>query len=141
MSELKSVFSNYFGRIFGLKERVSARFDSLYLEIPYGTSSLNEYSTGETVVSVQSECRADTNLMLNLSSLVAFIELEAGKLARNHFRRNSSDPDMYLHPRGTELRCVKWPRNLWNGPKDATPHRSASFGGNEAFMQNEMGRG
>src|SRR5260370_40167733 len=41
---------------------------------------------------------------------------------------------MYTHTTETELQCVQWLHELWNGPKDAEPYGAATIGSSEACM-------
>jgi glutamate decarboxylase len=73
--------------------------------------------------------------MLNLSSFVTtYCEPEAKDIYDRHMYRNFADPDMYPHTRETELKCVRWLHDLWNGPKDADPYGAATIGSSEACM-------
>lgn len=144
---MKSSYSKYHAGIFDSKEQIATPFDWFDVKIPLDEFTDSGKSAEETVALVQSECWINANLILNLSSFVVFIEPEARKLVPHHFRKKFADPDVDLHVRGTELRCVKWLRDLWNGSQDAASYGSASIGGSKAYMlaardrvENEMGR-
>jgi glutamate decarboxylase len=84
---------------------------------------------------VNSETWTDGNPMLNLSSFVTtFMEPELSEIYNRHATKNFADPDMYPHTKATELKCVRWLHDLWNGPKEAIPYGAATIGSSEACM-------
>jgi glutamate/tyrosine decarboxylase-like PLP-dependent enzyme len=73
--------------------------------------------------------------MLNLSSFVTtFCEPEAKDIHDASMFRNFADPDMYPQTKETELKCVQWLHDLWNGPREAEPYGAATIGSSEACM-------